>query len=111
MKAHEGGIEPNNDGPSERSPPANSTQPSGSPSKYSLLVLFLICLLKLSGNFQELMLSYAFGFQGSNVIERMNPKYEILSSMPSLGKWYGVLSGPLYYFGFAFSGIIWGVAA
>ena len=40
----------------------------------------------------------------------MNPKFEMRAAIPDLEKWYGLLSGPLYYVSFAVSGIFWGIA-
>jgi hypothetical protein len=72
---------------------------------YSLLVLLVILAIRIVQQWQHKSLTYAFGFQA---LEAGNAFFEIGSSYPELGKYYGVVVGFLYTLPFAICGLVMG---
>ena len=74
------------------------------------MVLFILCCIRMSCNLLQLNFSYAFAYVGQGH-RYLNPLYELKTFYPTLSSWYGLLSGPFFYFTYAVSGLAWGIAA
>ena len=72
---------------------------------YGMLVVLTILAIRIVQQWQQKSLTYAFGFQA---VDAGNVFFEIASSYPDLGKYYGIIVGLLFTLPFAISGLVMG---
>lgn len=70
-----------------------------------MLVVFTILCIRIVQQWQTKSLTYAFGF---TALDAGNPFFEIASSYPEMGKYYGLIVGLLFTLPFSISGLVMG---